>query len=62
MMSELEKQKIISRVNSMSREEKELIASLLPVDICLNRVTTVIERLLTLEKKVKSLCYKDKEE
>ena len=61
-MSELEKQKIISRVNAMSREEKEFVASLLPVDICLNRVTTVIERLLTLEKKVKSLCYKDKEE
>lgn len=47
---------IISRVNAMSREEKELVASLLPVDICLNRVATVIERLLTLEKKVKSLC------
>ena len=62
MMSELEKQEIISRVNAMSKEEKELVASLLPVDICLNRVTTVIERLLTLEKKVKSLCYKDKEE
>lgn len=56
MMSELEKQEIISRVNAMSREEKELVASLLPVDICLNCVTTVIERLLTLEKKVKSLC------
>lgn len=55
MMSELKKQEIVSRVNAMSREEKELVGSLLPVDICLNRVTTVIERLLTLEKKLKSL-------
>lgn len=51
MMSELEKQEIISRVNAMSREEKELVASLLPVDICQNRVTTAIEKPLTLEKK-----------
>lgn len=55
MMSELEKQEIISRVNAMSREEKELVASVIPVDICQNRVTAEIERLLTLEKKVKSL-------
>lgn len=55
MMSELEKQEIINRVNAMSREEKELVASVIPVDICQNRVTAEIERLLTLEKKVKSL-------
>ena len=55
MMSELEKQEIISRVNAMSKEEKELVVSLLPVDICQNRVTAEIEGLLTLEKKVKSL-------
>ena len=55
MMSELEKQEIINRVNAMSKEEKELVVSLLPVDICQNRVTAEIERLLTLEKKVKSL-------
>ena len=55
MMSELEKQEIISRVNAMSKEEKELVASVIPVDICQNRVTAEIERLLTLEKKVKSL-------
>ncbi len=55
MMSELEKQKIISRVNAMSKEEKELVVSVIPVDICQNRVTAEIGRLLTLEKKVKSL-------
>lgn len=55
MMSELEKQEIINRVNAMSREEKELVVSVIPVDICQNRVTAEIERLLTLEKKVKSL-------
>ena len=55
MMSELEKQEIISRVNAMSREEKELVVSVIPVDICQNRVRAEIERLLTLEKKVKSL-------
>ena len=55
MMSELEKQEIISRVNAMSKEEKELVASVIPVDICQNRITAEIERLLTLEKKVKSL-------
>ena len=55
MMSELEKQEIISRVNAMSKEEKELVASAIPVDICQNRVTAEIERLLTLEKKVKAL-------
>lgn len=55
MMSELEKQEIINRVNAMSREEKELVASVIPVDICQNRITAEIERLLTLEKKVKSL-------
>lgn len=55
MMSELEKQEIINRVNAMSREEKELVVSVIPVDICQNRVTVEIERLLTLEKKVKSL-------
>lgn len=54
MMSELEKQEIVNRVNAMSRE-KELVASVIPVDICQNRVTAEIERLLTLEKKVKSL-------
>ena len=36
-------------------EEKELVASVIPVDICQNRITAEIERLLTLEKKVKSL-------
>ena len=51
MMSELEKQEIISRVNAMSKEEKELVVSVIPVDICQNRVTAEIERLLTLEKK-----------
>lgn len=56
MMSELEKQEIINRVNAMSREEKEVVASVLPVDVCQNRVTAEIERLLTFEKKVKSLC------
>lgn len=55
MMSELEKQEIINRVNAMSKEEKELVASAIPVDICQNRITAEIERLLTLEKKVKSL-------
>lgn len=55
MMSELEKQEIINRVNAMSKEEKELVASVIPVDICQNRITAEIERLLTLEKKVKSL-------
>ena len=55
MMTELEKQELISRVNGMSREEKELVVSVIPVDICQNRVTSEIERLLTLEKKVKSL-------
>lgn len=55
MMSELEKQEIINRVNAMGREEKELVVSVIPVDICQNRVTVEIERLLTLEKKVKSL-------
>ena len=62
MMSELEKQEIISRVNAMSKEEKELVVSLLPVDICQNRVTAEIERLLTLEKKVKSLSQKKNKE
>ena len=38
MMSELEKQEIISRVNAMNKEEKELVASAIPVDICQNRV------------------------
>ena len=56
MMSELEKQEINSRVNAISKEEKELVASVIPVDICQNRITAEIERLLTLEKKVKSLC------
>lgn len=55
MMSELEKQEIINRVNAMSREEKELVASVIPIDICQNRIASEIERLLTLEKKVKSL-------
>lgn len=55
-MSELEKQEIISRVNAMSREEKVLIASAIPVDICQYRVAAEIERLLALEEKVKSLC------
>ena len=54
-MSELEKQEIISRVNAMSREEKVLIASAIPVDICQNRIAAEIERLLALEAKVKSL-------
>ena len=54
-MSELEKQEIISRVNAMSREEKELVASVIPVDICQNRIASEIERLLALEEKVKSL-------
>lgn len=54
-MSELEKQEIISRVNAMSREEKKLVVSVIPVDICQNRVAAEIERLLALEEKVKSL-------
>lgn len=54
-MSELEKQEIISRVNAMSREEKELVVSVIPVDICQSRVAAEIERLLAFEEKVKSL-------
>lgn len=55
IMSELEKQEIINRVNAMSREEKELVVSVIPVDICQNRVAAEIERLLAFEEKVKSL-------
>lgn len=54
-MSELEKQEIIDRVRSMSREEQELIVSEIPIDICQNRITAEIKRLLSLEKKIKSL-------
>ena len=61
-MSELEKQEIISRVNAMSREEKVLIASAIPVDICQNRIAAEIERLLALEAKVKSLSQKKNKE
>lgn len=55
MMTELEKQELIGRVNAMSREEKEIVVSVIPVDICQNRITAEIQRLLSLEKKIKSL-------
>lgn len=54
-MSELEKQEIIDRVKGMSREEQELVVSNIPIDICQNRITAEIQRLLSLEKKIKSL-------
>lgn len=54
-MSEIEKQKIIDQVRAMSREEKELVVSEIPIDICQDRIAAEIRRLLSLEKKVKSL-------
>lgn len=54
-MSEPEKQEIIDRVRAMNREEKELVVSQIPIDICQNRITSEIQRLLSLEKKIKSL-------
>lgn len=54
-MNEMEKKELIDRVRAMSREEKELVVSEISIDICQNRIAAEIQRLLSLEKKVKRL-------
>lgn len=54
-MSELEKQEIIDWIKAMSKEEIEVVASVIPIDICQNRITSELQRLISLEKKIKSL-------
>ena len=38
MMGELEKEEFINRVKGMSKEEMELFAEYVPVEICYNRI------------------------
>ena len=53
-MTRMEKEEFIERIKGMSQEELELVVEIIPVDMCMARVNTELDRLKAFENSVKS--------
>lgn len=54
-VSEIKKEKWAELINATTREEKEFIASLLPVDICQNRISYELTKLTSMKNMLTSV-------
>ena len=53
-MKDSERRELIERVKAMSREELELVAEIIPVDLCLKRIDSELQKAKEFEKSIKS--------
>lgn len=54
-----EKKELITRIKAMSEEEMMVALDHIPVDLCLRRVITELDRLYTLERSLVGLVKRD---
>ena len=53
-MKDSERRELIERVKAMSKEELELVAEIIPVDLCLKRIDAELQKAKQFEKSIKS--------
>ena len=54
IMTNLEKEEFISRIKGLDDEEMELVADLIPIDLCMKRLEKELDKLKSLENFVAS--------
>lgn len=54
IMTNLEKEEFISRIKGLDDEEMELVADLIPIDLCMKRLEKELDKLKSLENWVES--------
>lgn len=58
-MNVAEKKELVTRVKGMSEEELRVVLENIPVDLCLDRVATELDRLYTLESSLAGLVRRE---
>lgn len=58
LMNAAEKKELENRIKGMSEEELRVVLDNIPVDLCLDRVATELDRLYTLETNLAGLVKK----
>ena len=53
-MTNLEKEEFISRIKGLDNEEMELVADLIPIELCMKRLEKELDKLKSLENWVES--------
>ena len=54
LMTNLEKEEFISRIKGLDDEEMELVADLIPIELCMKRLEKELDKLKSLENWVES--------
>ena len=54
LMTNLEKEEFISRIKGLDDEEMELVADLIPIELCMKRLEKELDKLKSLENWVGS--------
>lgn len=54
LMTNLEKEEFISRIKGLDNEEMELVADLMPIELCMKRLEKELDKLKSLENWVES--------
>ena len=51
--SEMEREEFVSRIKGMSTEEMEIVADLIPIDICMKRIEKELEKAKLFKEAIK---------
>ena len=51
--SEMEREEFVSRIKGMSTEEMEIVADLIPIDICMKRIEKELEKAKLFKDAIK---------
>ena len=51
--SEMEREEFVSRIKGMSEEEMEIVADLIPIDICMKRIEKELEKAKLFKEAIK---------
>ena len=51
--SEMEREEFVSRIKGMSAEEMEIVADLIPIDICMKRIEKELEKAKLFKEAIK---------
>lgn len=54
-MEEMEKRELIARINGMSKEELEIVADHIPVELCYNRIGKELKKARMLDESITRL-------
>lgn len=55
IMEEMEKRELIARINGMSKEELEIVADHIPVELCYNRIGKELKKARMLDEAIMGL-------